>query len=258
MRDSLSFGYEDNDFRSYLYDNIGIIKVKKNVFEIVTDLSESGGLFSVFNRASAEPEIDALLLLNEPGCFSEKEFDDFLNKVAKHQADEKTSEKFSDVSRSLLRARQRNILNHFISMIVDFEKPIIIGLNGSVVTPFFGTSLAADFRFGSQNMEFSLSHLKRCIYPSGALPFFLPKYIGQAKATELLFKGGTINTDEALNLNLINYVFPEKDFENLCIKQVEELTKLNSGILNCTRRLLHSYGKELENYFHHEEKVIHI
>jgi len=85
-------------------------------------------------------------------------------------------------------------------------------------------------------MEFSLSHLKRCIYPSGALPFFLPKYIGQAKATE----------------------FPEKDFENLCIKQVEELTKLNSGILNCTRRLLHSYGKELENYFHHEEKAIHI
>ncbi len=37
--------YEDQDFESYKIDNIGVLKIKNNVYEIITDLIESSTFF---------------------------------------------------------------------------------------------------------------------------------------------------------------------------------------------------------------------
>ena len=256
MNDHKSFEYEDEDFKSYLKENIGIIKIKKNVFEIVTDISESSELFSVLDHAVQDSTIESLLIINEPACLSEEEYDQYLSKILSHEVDETQEKKVTDIGASILRARQINILNHFIVTMFEFKKPTAVGLCGSVVTPFFGISLAHDFRFAAENMVFSLSHLKYGLHPSGALPFFLPKFIGLAKAPDILMKGGTINAEEALRLNLINEIFPVIDFEDQCIREFRKICEKKSSVLSWTKRLLNNYGDDLKNYIDWESKII--
>ena len=95
------------------------------------------------------------------------------------------------------------------------------------------------------------------MHPCGAVPFFLPKYVGQGKATELLMKGKNILDEEALRLNLINEILPENNFENLCIQKIKELTDLDMKVLRRTKRLLHSYEAELEKYFKIEDEFLY-
>jgi enoyl-CoA hydratase/carnithine racemase len=136
----------------------------------------------------------------------------------------------------------------------EFKKPIIMGLCGEVVTPFMGASLTADMRFCSENMYFSLSHMKYGLHASGALPFFIPKYVGQSKAAEILYKGGIIGAKEAAKLDLINDIFPVKDFENKCIIEAKKLCKINSSVLQSTRYLLNHYSEDLNKYLELESK----
>jgi 1,4-dihydroxy-2-naphthoyl-CoA synthase len=256
MNDHKSFEYEDEDFKSYLKENIGIIRIKKNVFEIVTDLSESSDLFSVLDYAVHDYAIESVLIINEPACLSEEEYDQYLSKIFSHEVDETVEKKVTNMGISNVRSRQINILNHFIVTIFEFNKLTAVGLCGSVVTPFFGLSLVNDFRFAAENMVFSLSHLEYGLHPSGALPFFLPKFVGQAKASEILMKGGTINAEEALRLNLINEIFPEIDFEDHCIREFHKICEKKSSVLSWTKRLLNNYGDELKNYIELESKII--
>ena len=258
MRNQETFEYEDEDFKSYQYENIGVIKIKKNVFEIITDLSERNELLTVFNIAAFDQNIDALLFLNSPGCFSEEEYDNYMQELLDHGVNEDQYKESKNIGTANLRAIKINVLNTFVTKIMGFDKVVVVGFCGSIVTPFFGASLAADLRYGSENMYFSLTHLKHGMHPSGALPFFLPKYIGQAKATEFLLKCSTINAEEAFRLNLITEILPENNFENLCIQKVCDLTKSNSAIINRTRRLLHNYGAELEKYLEKEDRIIYI
>lgn len=245
-----SFNFEDDDLKSYLYNNILIINIKRNAFEIVTDLSESAYLFEVLDIAEKSEEVKVVFVYNNPGCFGDEEYEIFLRKLFKIELQEDAH--FGHVEDQSLRIRQINILNHFISRSVSFKKLLIIGLQGSVVTPFFGASLAADLRFGTDDMAFSLAHLKYGLHPTGALPLLLPKHVGLSKAKYLLYRGGRVSASEALQLNVVNKLFPKNKFLESAITEIEEILQNDVTILNITKKLFHTNDEELLNYFEFE------
>ena len=61
-----------------------------------------------------------------------------------------------------------------------------VAFEGDVAPPFFGAALAADYRFGTDEMVFQPSHLKLGYPPSGGIGFFLPRFVSHAKARDLL------------------------------------------------------------------------
>ena len=143
-----------------------------------------------------------------------------------------------------------------ILKISDYKKIVIFALNGCIVTPFFGASLAADFRFASEESGYCLAHFKYGLHPSGGLPFFLPRFVGQSKATEILFGGKNITAKDAFKLNIINKIFPVEDFENKCLEEATVLSKIDNSVVRLTKRLISSYHEELEKYFNIEGKMI--
>ena len=155
-----------------------------------------------------------------------------------------------------MRLRQINILNHFILEITKLSKIVVMGLQGCVVTPFFGLSLAADLRLVSDNFMVLFSHIKYGLHPSGALPYFLPKYIGLNHTQELLYMGGSISAKKARELGLINQIFPEKDFHHLCLDAIEILSNRHPNLIRSTKQLLNINITDLEKYFEHESKFV--
>ena len=134
---------------------------------------------------------------------------------------------------------------------MDFKKISVIALQGSIVTPFIGASLAFDFRIASLNMQFSFAHADHGVHPSGALPFFLPNYLTPSESKKYLFMGGKIDTDKALKLNLVDKVFETIEFENKCIEYMGELNRLNVDLVRSTKKLMYD-KEELNEYFEKE------
>lgn len=244
--------YDDEDFECYKSGNIGIIKIKKNVFEIVTDLPESSKLMQSMNALEKDIKIIALLIINENGCLGEAEYTKYLNKVFAHKV---KSDKWTDleISNQETRTRQLIILNSLIRKIVHSNKIIVSASRGEIVTPFLGAALAADLRYASEDTVYLLSHTKLNVHPSGALPYFLTKYIGHAKATQILYYSDQITAHEAFKLNIINKILPVNNFEENCIENIVELVERGHNALKCTKKLLTYNFEDMDKYLNMEE-----
>jgi enoyl-CoA hydratase/carnithine racemase len=251
------FNVKTDEFQSYLKEDIAVIKIKCHVFDALTDLAESGKMISLIQLAERIPDVKALLLLNEPGCMDEEEYDKFLHRILDRGIDPYAPEETQGIIQRVDRIREINILNRTISHLVEFKKISVMGLQGNIVTPFFGASLSTDFRYASEDMSFSLAHLKYGLHPSGALPFFLPRYINHSKAIELLFTCEKISGQEALELGLVNRILPSADFENHCLQEIDKLCHLDTRVIHATKLLANFSRVELRNYFDIESALLH-
>lgn len=251
------FNFESVELHSYLREDIAVIKIKCKVFDALTDLAESGKLISLIHAAERVPDVKALMIINEAGCMDENEYDKFLHRILDRGIDPYAPEEQRGVIQKVDRVREINILNRAINHLVEFKKISVMALQGNIVTPFFGASLSVDFRYAAEDTSFSLAHLKYGLHPTGALPYFLPRYLGQSKAVELLFRGERISAGEAMDLGLVNAIFPSKDFENKCIAEIEKFCHLDTRVIHATKLLLHFSKAELQHYFDTEAALLH-
>jgi enoyl-CoA hydratase/carnithine racemase len=214
-------------------------------------------MISLIQLAERIPDVKALMVTNEPGCMDEEKYDQFLHRILERGIDPYAPEETRGIVQKIDRVREINILNRAITHLVEFKKISVMGLQGNIVTPFFGTSLALDFRYAADDMSFSLAHLKYGLHPSGALPFFLPRYVSHSKAIEILFKCEKLTAQEALDLGLVNSILPAADFENHCLKEIEKICHLDTRVIHATKLLANFSRIELRNYFDIESALLH-
>lgn len=242
------FPFSDDDLEATVSDGIAVIHIRRNAFEVVTDLSESAHLFELLDNARSDPRIVAVLLGNAPGAFSGAAYRDFLERAdATSRGEDK---------RDNLRKRQINILNHFIQTAIAYPKLIVAVLQGEVVTPFMGAALACDMCLAGPDLTFSLAHVTHGRHPSGALPYFLPKYIGVPRARHLLFNGGTIPAREALEMGLLADVIAEADLLSAATDAVRKLAGERRDMIRRTKRLMGIFWEDIQKYFEVENGLM--
>jgi enoyl-CoA hydratase/carnithine racemase len=87
------------------------------------------------------------------------------------------------------------------------RKPVIASLNGTVAGAGACIALAADIRVASEDAKIAFLFVR--VGLSGAdmgAAFLLPRFVGLAKATELLYTGDFISAQEAERIGLYNRV----------------------------------------------------
>ena len=256
MKEPVKLEFENNEFKCHLDEAVAIVKVKCNAFYSLTDLDISRRILQWFDIVAEEDRIKVVLLLNEKGCYGNTAYEVFLTSITGKDHSKDQQDILSPQERSHIRTREVNVLNSFIMASINYRRFVVSGLNGTIVTPFFGASLASNFRFISENSVFSLNHAKYGLHPGGALPFFLPKYIGFGKASEFVFNGGEISADEALQMGLVNKILPEENFDETCINETKLLCEYDSRYIRWTKELLIPFKNELVDYLHKEEKFV--
>lgn len=254
MKENTSLEFENNEFKCYLSEPAAIIKVKCNAFYSLTDLDISHKILKWFDNVAEADHIKAVLLLNEKGCYGNTAYEVFLSSITGKDYTLKHPGKLSAKDHMQIRRREVNVLNSFIMSCINYKRFVVSGLNGTIVTPFFGASLASSFRFISENTVFSLNHSRYGLHAGGALPYFLPKFIGFGKASEYIFNGGEITAVEALQMGLVNKILPEENFEDKCIEETKALCDYDLRYIRWTKELLTPFKEELAAYLHKEEK----
>lgn len=252
MENSKIIIYEDPNFECYRDDKIGILKIKNNVFEIITDLQKSYRFIKCITLLEKDDNISAIVIFNEKNSLGNKEYINYLNRVTSHKRIENQFDDTRTINK-LTRTREHVVLNNIISKIVKSCKIIVNASNGEIVTPFFGLALAADLRFASDETIFYLSHSQMNVHPNGALPYFLPKLLGYAKASQILLCSDKITAQEALDLGILLEILPEENFEELCITEVKKIIARGDNTLKCTIKMLSTNFKNLREYTNMEE-----
>ncbi len=236
-------------------DAISIVKIKKNVFDFICDIGLSSELLDFIKNTKGNTEIKVLLFYNDLDSVNEKQYDNFIKRIKC-----KTNEGYQltpNIKEKNIRFHEINILNRFIRTLANLHIIVVSGIQGSIVTPFVGLALVADFIYARAGTKFIMAHNKYGLHPSGGLPFFLSNSLHHATAMELQVKE-FFTAAEAYKMGLINKILPEQDFLNSLIKETEKITKNKHSTIQQTKRLTNFSRKSLDDYFEFEAEILNL
>ena len=106
----------------------------------------------------------------------------------------------------------------------SLPKPVIAMVNGAAVGAGFSFALACDFIYASDKAKLGHVYLNLGVQSDGGGTYFLPRLIGTAKALEFIYSGAVIGAEEALQMGLVNRVFPAEELEAQTMKMAKKLT----------------------------------
>ena len=88
---------------------------------------------------------------------------------------------------------------------LDLEVPVVGALNGHTVGGGFGLSLLADIRVANLDAKYGANFARLGIHSGLAISYVLPRIVGAANASELLFTGRLVRGSEALQMGLVTH-----------------------------------------------------
>jgi enoyl-CoA hydratase len=109
--------------------------------------------------------------------------------------------------------------------IENFNRPVIAAVNGFALGGGCELSMACHIRIAGEKARFGQPEVNLGLTPGYSGTQRLVRYIGKAKALELLLTADMIKADEALRLGLVNYVVPVGEE---VAKATELLTKIGT------------------------------
>lgn len=118
-------------------------------------------------------------------------------------------------------------------------KPVIASLNGTTAGAGACIALASDIRIASDDAKIAFLFVK--VGLSGAdmgAAYLLPRVVGLAKATELLYTGDFISAAEAERMGLYNRVVPVAELEPATSVLAQKLAKGPAFALAKTKEML--------------------
>jgi 2-(1,2-epoxy-1,2-dihydrophenyl)acetyl-CoA isomerase len=118
------------------------------------------------------------------------------------------------------------------------EKPVIAAVNGPAAGAGFGLALAADIRLVAASARMTAGYIRRALSPDAGVSFLLPRLVGMARATEILFSGRDIDASEAERIGLASMVIGDDDFADHAYQYAERLAGGPPTAFALTKRLL--------------------
>ncbi|PIN68772.1 hypothetical protein COV93_08110 [Candidatus Woesearchaeota archaeon CG11_big_fil_rev_8_21_14_0_20_43_8] len=100
------------------------------------------------------------------------------------------------------------------SSILKSKKPVIASLHGFAIGSGNELSMVCDLRIAASGTKFSQPETKLGLMPGFGGTVLLPRLVGISRARELLYSGRSLSAEEALQINLIDFlVTPEELYQ---------------------------------------------
>jgi len=96
--------------------------------------------------------------------------------------------------------------------LAEIDKPVIAAVNGAAVGAGMDMALHCDIRFAAESAKFAETYAKVGLVPGNGAAYFLPRIVGVPKALELLWSADFLSAQQALEIGLVNKVFPDDVF----------------------------------------------
>lgn len=121
--------------------------------------------------------------------------------------------------------------------ILQCPKPAVALARGHVLAGGVGILLACDISLACDDIHISTPEIHVGMFPMMVLAL-LYRHVGRKKATEMMFLGERIPAAEAMELGIVNHVFPRSQFENRAGVLVRQLAGKSTSILQLGKKAI--------------------
>ncbi len=135
----------------------------------------------------------------------------------------------------------KQILEYIHSTISEIRrapKPFIASVDGPAAAGGFGIAMSCDLVLASERAWFEWAYLKTGLTGAESSTFFLPRLVGFHKAMELVLLSPRVSANEALELGLINRVYPSEELDEQALRLARELAEAPTAAVGVAKNLL--------------------
>lgn len=129
----------------------------------------------------------------------------------------------------------------------QFSKPIIASIHGAALGGGLELAMACHIRYVTENAKLGLPELQLGLVPGFAGSQRLPRYVGVAKAAEMLFTSEPISGKEAVKWGLANAAYPEEELQGAVLTLAKKVALKSPLALRKAIELL-NYTKHQQFY----------
>jgi len=106
-----------------------------------------------------------------------------------------------------------------------YSKPVIAAIHGAALGGGLELAMSCHMRFVTESAKLGLPELQLGIIPGFAGTQRLPRYIGMAKAAEMMFTSDSITGSEAVQWGLANAAFSEEELFDKALAVAKKIAK---------------------------------
>ena len=144
----------------------------------------------------------------------------------------------------------------FFENIINMPKPVIGSISGPAAGIGAAIAMSCDLRVMSDDSYILSVFSNIALVPDGGLSWYLPKFMGFAKAYEYAIEAKKISAEECLKFGIANKVVTKDELENITLEWAIKLSKRSSQSLNHTKRLMReSLHIGYWDTFHNEAEI---
>jgi 2-(1,2-epoxy-1,2-dihydrophenyl)acetyl-CoA isomerase len=150
-------------------------------------------------------------------------------------------------------ARFRNFGEWFLPML-QFEKPVVVGINGFAVGGGLGLALAGDIVIAAESAKLVAGYFRLGVVPDIGMMYTLPRLVGLSRAKKILFGNETLSAREACDIGLIAGVVPDAELDDHCMKRAQEMAKGPARIMGLAKLIMaRSFETGLHDMYLYED-----
>lgn len=131
--------------------------------------------------------------------------------------------------------------------IETFKKPVIAAIHGAALGGGLELAMSCHIRLVAENTKLGLPELQLGLIPGFAGTQRLPRYVGSAKAAEMILTSDPITGLEAVQVGLANHAYPEEQLLENAYAMAQKIAKKSPVSVSATLELL-NYSKSNRYY----------
>ena len=139
----------------------------------------------------------------------------------------------------------------------EIDKPLIAAVNGAAIGGGLDVALMCDIRLASSSARFAETYALLGLFPGAGGAYYLPRLIGASKALELLWTSKFIDAAEALDMGLVNHVYPAEEFQDRVKEFAESIARVAPLSVRYIKRALYQ-GLETDLVTHLDQASSHM
>lgn len=120
----------------------------------------------------------------------------------------------------------------------NFSKPVIAAIHGAALGGGLELAMSCHIRLVTEKAKLGLPELQLGLIPGFAGSQRLPRYVGMAKAAEMLLTSEPIIGTEAVQLGLANHAYPDEELHARTMELARKIAKKSPVAMRATLRML--------------------
>ncbi|MCX2981105.1 enoyl-CoA hydratase [Halieaceae bacterium IMCC14734] len=128
--------------------------------------------------------------------------------------------------------------NDVARAMADFDRPIIVGVNGVAATGGFELALMGDILICGDSARFADTHCRVGLAPGWGLSQKLSRMIGPSRAKEAHFTGNFISAQQAADWGMVSRVVADEQLGAECQKVAEDIASCVPATVKVYKKLV--------------------